>query len=143
MFKNREDSIFRFKLLVIFFFTIWALLILAKALMVMTKERDHWMEKKNRYIKYNIPVKPQRGNIFSDDGELLASSLPRYTLHIDFKYTDKLNPKKEKEIQAKKDSIWEADMKELCKGLSALFPDWSASRFEQHLRKGKRERQNR
>lgn len=139
MFKNREDSIFRFKLLVIFFFTIWAALILGKAFMTMTTEREHWMEKKNRYVNYDIPVKPQRGNIFSDDGELLASSLPRYTLHIDFRYTDKLNPKKEKQIQALKDSIWEADIKELCKGLNSIFPDWSASRFEQHLRKGKRE----
>ena len=138
MFK-KEDTIFRFKLLIISFFTIWAILILAKATITMTKERDHWMEKKNKYVKYNIPVKPQRGNILSDKGELLASSLPRYTLHIDFKYTDKNNPKKQKEIQAKKDSLWEADIKKLCKGLNEIFPDWSAKRFEQHLRKGKRE----
>ncbi len=139
MFKNREDIIFRFKLLIISFFTLWAILILAKAAITMTKEREHWMEKKDRYVKYNIPVNPQRGNILSDNGELLASSLPRYTLHIDFKYTDKKNPKDEKKIRAQKDSLWEADIKELCKGLSTIFPDWSAKRFEQHLRKGKKE----
>ena len=98
MFKNREDIIFRFKLLIISFFTLWAILILAKATITMTKEREHWMEKKDQYVKYNIPVKPQRGNILSDNGELLASSLPRYTLHIDFLYKDKKNPKKEKKI---------------------------------------------
>ena len=139
MFKNREDIIFRFKLLIIFIFTFWAMLILAKAAFIMIKERDYWMAKKDKYIKYNIPVKPQRGNILSDNGELLASSLPRYTLHIDFKYTDKNNRQEEKRIQAEKDSLWDADMKELCKGLSNIFPDWSAKRFEQHLRKGKKE----
>ena len=139
MFKNREDAIFRFKLLIIFFFTVWAMLILAKATITMTKERDHWMEKKSKYVGAKKPAKPRRGNILSDNGELLASSLPRYTLHIDFKYIDKRNLKEQRKIQAKKDSIWDADIKELCKGLNQIFPERSAKQFEQHLLKGKRE----
>lgn len=139
MFKYKKDIIFRFKLLVLFFFTAWAIVIVAKAAITMTKEKAHWMEKKNKYVKYNVPVKPQRGNILSDNGELLASSLPRYTLHIDFDYTDK-NPKTQKKVLQEKDSLWETDMKELCKGLNKIFPDWSAKRFEQHIRKGKKER---
>lgn len=140
MFKNKEDVIFRFKLLIIFFFTIWAMLILAKATITMTKERNHWMEKKAKYIGEKKPLKPQRGNILSDNGELLASSLPRYTLHIDFQYIDRRNPKSQKKIQAKKDSLWNADIKELCEGLSQIFPDRSPKQFEQHLLKGKREK---
>ena len=139
MFKDKDDIIFRFKLLIIFFFAIWGVIIIAKTTIVMTLEKDTWMKEKNKYVKLNVPIKPQRGNILSDNGELLVSSLPRYTPFIDFKYTDK-NKKIEAKINHEKDSLWNADVKKLSEELNKFYPEWSARKFEQHLMKGKAEK---
>ena len=52
MFKHRPNSILRFNLLVIFFFTLAGLFIIGKAAIIMFIERDDWNK-----IKENNPHK--------------------------------------------------------------------------------------
>ena len=84
MFKFRPNIIFRYNLLVIFFFTTWAFIIIGSAAIIMFKERDEWNKIKERNIKYNVPIEPHRGNILNDKGELMVSTLPLYKIHLDF-----------------------------------------------------------
>ena len=102
----------------------------------MFKERDFWNEVRERNIKYNQKIPAKRGNILSDNGEILVSSLVKYRVFIDFDYTDPNSKKTEDRVKKRKDSIWNADVAELSKGLSKIVPRWSAAEFEKHLRTG-------
>ena len=136
MFNFKKDIIFRFKLLVLFIYGMWALVIVTKAGFIMFKERDFWNKVRERGIRYNETIPAKRGNILSDNGEVLVSSLVKYRIYIDFDYTDRNNQATEKKVRIKKDSIWNADVRALSEGLSKIIPQWSAKDFETHLRKG-------
>ena len=76
MFKDREEIKTRFMSMIICLFVPWAACITLWALLLMTYDRAKWMEEKKKQVKVNLPILPQRGNILSDNGELLVSSLP-------------------------------------------------------------------
>lgn len=59
--------------------------IVVKAAIIMFAERQYWQDVADRFIKENVTVKPNRGNILSSDGKLMASSLPEYRIYMDFK----------------------------------------------------------
>ena len=125
----------RFFLIVVLFATV-GLCIVVKAAIIMFKERGYWNEVADRFVKENVLVDPNRGNILSTDGKLLASSLPEYTLYMDFMVSDPDENRKAKE-QAKKDSLFKANLNDLCEGLHNIFPDRSAASFKQHLLSGR------
>ena len=50
-------------------------------------------------------MKPNRGNILSSDGKLMASSLPEYKIYMDFMSGER-DEKRRKKDQQRKDSIW-------------------------------------
>ena len=47
-------------------------------------EKDQWNKVAESQKKTNRLVNPNRGNIYSADGKLLATSVPRYYLYMDF-----------------------------------------------------------
>ena len=53
--------------------------IVVKGAMIMFAERQYWHDVADRFVKENVTVKPNRGNILSSDGKLMASSLPKGT----------------------------------------------------------------
>ena len=61
------------------------LAIVVKAGYIMFAERQYWQDVADRFVKENVPVRPNRGNIISADGKLMASSLPEYRIYMDFK----------------------------------------------------------
>ena len=44
-----------------------------KGAMIMFAERQYWHDVADRFVKENVTVKPNRGNILSSDGKLMAS----------------------------------------------------------------------
>ena len=58
--------------------------IVFKAGVIMFAERQYWKDVADRYVKENVTVLPNRGNIISSDGQLMASSLPEYKIYMDF-----------------------------------------------------------
>ena len=125
----------RFFLIVVLFATVGVCIVL-KAAIIMFKERGYWNEVADRFVKENVLVDPNRGNILSTDGKLLASSLPEYSLYMDFMVSDPDENRKAKE-QAKKDSLFKSHLDEICEGLHRIFPDRSAVAFKQHLQNGR------
>ena len=125
----------RFFLIVVLFATVGVCIVL-KAVIIMFKERGYWNEVADRFVKENVLVDPNRGNILSTDGKLLASSLPEYSLYMDFMVSDPDENRKAKE-QAKKDSLFKSHLDEICEGLHRIFPDRSAAAFKQHLQNGR------
>ena len=58
--------------------------IVVKAGITMFAERQYWQDVADRFVKENVTVKPNRGNIISSDGKLMASSLPEYRIYMVF-----------------------------------------------------------
>ena len=81
--------------------------IVVKGAMIMFAERQYWHDVADRFVKENVTVKPNRGNILSSDGKLMASSLPEYKIYMDFMSGER-DEKRRKKDQQRKDSIWKA-----------------------------------
>lgn len=104
-----------------------AICILIKAGIVMFAERQYWNDVADRFIKENVILKPNRGNILSSDGKLMASSLPEYRIYMDFQ-AGGIN----------KDTLLMNHLTEICEGLNRIFPDKSITEFKSHILKGRK-----
>ncbi len=63
--------------------TIFAIAVVGKALYIMTAKHDYWMKVAERQKKDSVTVKPNRGNILSCTGQLMASSLPEFKVFME------------------------------------------------------------
>ena len=79
-------------------------------------ERDKWMKVAESQKRPNRLVLPGRGNIYSSDGKLMATSVPRYYMYIDFK-ADAYTPAKD----AKYNSGYVQDVQEGWGGLVGVL----------------------
>ena len=65
--------------------TFFGVAVIGRTIYIMSAKHDYWMEVSKKIESNDKHLYPERGNILSDNGELLASSLPEYKLVIDFK----------------------------------------------------------
>ena len=100
--------------------------ITGKALYIMTAKKDYWAKVQEQLKHDSIPVKPNRGNILSCDGQLMASSIPEYKIYMDFQTGG-----------AERDSLWTLKLDSICQGLHEIFPDMSKEEFQRHLEEGR------
>ena len=103
------------------------LAIVVKAGVIMFAERQYWHDVADRFVKEEVPLIPNRGNIISSDGQLMASSLPEYKIYMDFKAGGEV-----------KDSLLMLYMDSICDGLHQIFPDKSKAEFKSHMLKGRK-----
>ena len=103
------------------------LAIVVKAGVIMFAERQYWHDVADRFVKEEGPLIPNRGNIISSDGQLMASSLPEYKIYMDFKAGGEV-----------KDSLLMLYMDSICDGLHQIFPDKSKAEFKSHILKGRK-----
>ena len=122
---------------VILMMTLIGIAIVVKAGVTMFAERQYWNDVAKRFVRENMTIKPNRGNIISSDGKLMASSLPEYRIYIDFMSGEKDEKRRIKD-QARRDSTLNADLDSICRGLNRIFPDKSVAYFKSHLRKGRK-----
>jgi cell division protein FtsI (penicillin-binding protein 3) len=104
------------------------IVIIIKAGIIMFGERQYWQEVGNRFVKEDITIKSNRGNILSANGSMMASSLPEYRIYMDFEAGGAI-----------KDSLLMIHLDEICAGLHKIFPDKSAAHFNAHLLKGRKQ----
>ena len=101
--------------------------IVFKAGVIMFAERQYWKDVADRFVKENVTVPPNRGNIISSDGQLMASSLPEYKIYMDFKAGG-----------IRKDTLLIKYLDSICDGLHQIFPDKSKAEFKSHILKGRK-----
>ncbi len=123
---NKKNIMTRY-FFVVLLLSLVGIAVLVKAGVIMFAEQGYWKEVADRFIREGVPVKPNRGNILSADGKLMASSLPEYRIYMDFKAGG---------IQ--KDTMLMNHLTEICKGLHQIFPDRSVAWFKSHLLKGRK-----
>ena len=107
--------------------------VVGKAMYIMTAKKDYWTQVASRLKRDSVVVKPNRGNILSCDGQLMASSIPEYKMYMDFQAgaEDSVGIHK-------RDSIWEANIDTICYELNQIFPQRSAAEFKANLLEGKK-----
>ena len=108
--------------LILAFCGVWAV---GKAAYIMTTEKDYWDDVASRLTRDSVCVKPNRGNILSCDGQLMASSIPQFKMYMDFVTGGE-----------EKDSLWRDSVDTICQGLHEIFPEKSADEFKEQLEKG-------
>ena len=109
--------------------------ILGKALFTMVFERNYWETVRNRSMVSGIEIPARRGNILSDDGQLLASSVPQYTLFMDFYVSDN-DEERRINAQKKRDTLILNNLNVICEGLHSVLPDKSVEDFKRTFRDG-------
>lgn len=83
--KPNENRIWFYYALVVLVLGAIAILIFVRAWGIAVVERDKWLDVAKTQERPSHLVLPGRGNIYSSDGKLMATSVPRYYMYIDFK----------------------------------------------------------
>ena len=133
MSKFERDKVMLRYMIVAIALTVVGVCVVCKAGYTMTVKKSYWETVANGLKSDSDSVRPNRGNILSCDGQLLASSIPDYKIFMDFQaggYSDTAWIRK-------RDSIWRADLDSLCLGLHNIFPEWSAEKFKARLEEGR------
>ena len=126
--KVKDDSIFFSYLVVVLFLAVLAVLIVMKALNTAFVEKDRWLALAKTQIMPDRTVLPSRGNIYSFDGKLMATSVPRYYTYLDFKADGFLL---DTFLYSKRNGI-----DSLSVYLSRKFKDRSPAGYKSHLLRG-------
>ncbi|MCC6385354.1 MAG: transpeptidase family protein [Bacteroidia bacterium] len=124
--KDARRSVFNRVLLVFAGFCIFGILIFWKIFTLQIVEGEIWKEKAEELTIAYQNIEPIRGSIYSDNGSLLSTSLPVFTLYVDYTTHYFLD----KSFSSKIDSV--------SQGLSQLFNDKTASEYRRILIEGKR-----
>jgi cell division protein FtsI (penicillin-binding protein 3) len=82
--EKDKDIFFRYFIITIFLGLV-AIAILGSAFKIGTKEKKEWLKVSDGLKRPDLLVNPTRGNIYSDDDRIMATSAPKYYMYIDFK----------------------------------------------------------
>ncbi|MGL5920191.1 MAG: penicillin-binding protein, partial [Bacteroidales bacterium] len=133
----KEDSknwlFIKYFFLIAFILVIFVGIIL-RASYIYLVEGDEWrkMSQENKFTQ--VVLDPQRGDILSHDGKVLASSIPYYYMLIDFRSDGYVVDRYKKEV----DSLLRKNLPELSRKLSAKIGDRSPHDYERHIMNGYR-----
>lgn len=125
MSKFDKEKVMPRYLLIAVILSVVGVAVVAKAAYIMTAEKEYWNDVASRLVRDSIDVKPNRGNILSCDGQLMASSIPQYKMFIDFQ-TGGL----------KRDSVLFDSLDYICDKLHYIFPEKGAEEFKKHILRG-------
>ncbi|MBO4805556.1 MAG: transpeptidase family protein [Paludibacteraceae bacterium] len=112
------------------FFIVYALAflmafcIVGSAVMTIARDGERWRQVGSTYKRDSLEISPNRGNILACDGKLLASTIPSYTLYMDFRADGMV-----------KDTLYKyIDSLSIC--LSRVYTDKSPAELKNHILKG-------
>ena len=123
---NRKKILPRYRIVIIIM-TVLGLAVMVKALYIMTAKREFWNTVLTQMgTEKQDTVWPTRGDILSDDGQLMASSMPRYKVFMDFQTGGE-----------KKDSLLMVKLDSICEGLHEIFPNLTEQYFRDRILEGR------
>ena len=132
MSKFKSDKVMHRYFAIAVVLTLIGFAVVCKAMYIMTAKKDYWTQVADRLKRDSVSVKPNRGNILSCDGQLMASSIPEYKIYMDFQAgtDDSLG-------RSRRDSVWAEKIDTICHELSEIFPSRSAGEFKANLLEGR------
>ncbi len=126
MSKFNNDKVMPRYMMIAVVLTLIGFAVIGKALYIMTAKKQYWTEVADRLKRDSVSVKPNRGNILSCDGQLMATSIPEYKVFMDFQASG-----------FETDSLWLDKIDSICEGLHRIFPQRSVEEFRAHLEEGR------
>lgn len=123
-----KNIISRFAVIYIFV-VLLMLLVIWNTLKIQTVERDNWLKLGEKNKKTDIVVRPNRGNIYSADGQLMASSIPNYYVFMDTRVPA---------LHEKDGKLFTENIDSLAESLSNYFRDKSKYEYKQDITKAYR-----
>lgn len=114
---------------------VWGIFIVIKMGIVMFGERQYWNDVSRNMTPVNRVIDAHRGNILSDEGLLLASSIIEYRVFLDFQSYEK-DPKRREKDQMRKDTLYTRHLAEFSRQMHELFPRYSVQDFATHYENG-------
>ena len=133
--KQEKKRVSRKYLSLFLLMMVWGVFIIAKMAMVMFGERQYWNDVARNMTPVNRVIEPRRGNILSDDGLLLASSMKQYRVFLDFRTAEKDAVRAQKD-QFRKDTLYNNHLAEFARQMHEIFPKYSAQEFASHYENG-------
>lgn len=106
-----------------------ALAVVYKLFIVQVAEGEKWKAMQDSLSTKYVTVEPARGNIYSIDGKLLATSVPEYDIRMDL-YAPGIE----------EDEIFYSKVDSLSSSLSAFFGDKSSAQYSRLLREARKKR---
>ena len=100
---------------------LFATIILVRIVVLQVVQREKWAAMSERYVFRTFEDPATRGDILTDDGRLLASAVPYYTIYMDTRSTG-MPPE-----------IWSNGIKGLSDGLSRVLGERSAREWETRM----------
>ncbi len=125
MAETKKDILWRVYL-VYGFMCLFALAIFIQVCRIKFIEGEYWIAKADSSMLKMDTILPIRGNIFSSDGKLLASSTPIYDIRIDTK------------SDAFKASDFNSKLDSLSEGIASILGDKSVAEYKHILKETKR-----
>jgi len=116
--KNILNKLYPFAVVLFLF----ALAVIYKLVDIQLINGDLYKEEAQARVIKNFPIPANRGNVYSADGSLLATSVSRFDIHMDLVTVSSEN--------------FEKHVKDLAKAMSNMFSK-SANEYEKRLRKAK------
>lgn len=108
---KQSNPIFKRSMAIFGLLALFACAIVFKIFQIQVLEGTKWKEKAKSQSAAYKNIDAVRGNIYADDGSLLATSVPIYEVRMDLK------------TEALTDEIFEANVDSLAESLSGLFKD--------------------
>ena len=113
-------------LLVYLAFLLFGVAIVVRIIHIQTVQRSELLEQARKVDIRIDTVSADRGNIYSKNGTLLATTVPLYNIHFDYTAVS------EKELNKNIDALTDS--------LALMFKDHSKAYFEKQLRRGSKEK---
>ena len=133
--KQEKKSVSRKYMSLFLLMSVWGILIVVKMALVMFGERQYWNDVSKSMTPVNRVIDARRGNILSDDGLLLASSMKQYRVFLDFKTAEKTQDRAKKD-QNRKDTLFTKHLAEFARQMHEIFPGYSVQELVSHYEKG-------
>lgn len=128
MAEKKKDILWRVYL-VFAGFVLFGMAIVLRVGHLQISEGEYWKHKADSLTLRYLNIQPMRGNIYACDGSLLATSLPRYDVHIDL-VTAGMTTK-----------LFNEKIDSLSMMLSGLFRDRSSADYKRILKEARRDKE--
>lgn len=115
--------------LIYFMMALLAFMIIGKVLYIQLVEGDHWREQARTATMRYVNIDAVRGDIYADDGRLLATSIPIYEIRMDLS------------CDVVSDEIFHNGIDSLAFHLSRLFGDRTAAQYRASLMQARQTQQ--
>jgi cell division protein FtsI (penicillin-binding protein 3) len=120
----RKNTGFEWYTLIAIVVVLFAIFIFGKACYISLVDGNAWRKIGEKQIRPNVRIAATRGNIYSENNELMATTESQYRLYIDF-WAEGINQ------DTLRKYIWPLSIE-----LNKLFPQKSAGQYENHIMKG-------